>query len=170
MTKEKKETLGYLLLVACAMIATWYISTYHFQLMLIQGESMWPTYHSGAFVIIDKHRTVYKTGQIIAFKCEKLDSVLVKRVVAMPGDIVGIDKGVLLVNGVECEYFRGCHFDYVGVLENNVFLGCDEYFVIGDNISESIDSRYEEVGIIRDTDIIGGIIDFQEKSLFHENE
>ena len=39
-----------------------------------------------------------------------------------------------------------------------VVFGKDEYFVLGDNIDNSIDSRFSEIGIIKKEEIKGKII------------
>lgn len=57
------------------------ISRYYFQLMMIQGDSMEPNYHSGEIVILDKRRVnEYQEDDVIAFYCESLESILVKRI------------------------------------------------------------------------------------------
>ena len=40
-----------------------------------------------------------------------------------------------------------------GILENEIYLGNDEYIALGDNINNSIDSRNESVGIVFKNDI-----------------
>lgn len=55
----------------------------------------------------------------------------------------------------------GFAFKFAGLLSNEISLGEDEYIVIGDNTEESIDSRYVEVGIICESDIIGRVVVFR---------
>lgn len=130
-----------------------------FQLMLIQGDSMLPTYHHLQLVLLDKRGNEYEQGDVIAFQCDELSSVLVKRIIAGPGDETVIRGGTLFVNGNVSESFseEGI-FAYAGLLSQAITLTDEQYLVIGDNISESKDSRYPEVGIVDDRDIIGRII------------
>ena len=47
--------------------------------------------------------------------------------------------------------------EYAGIAENPIHLQDNEYFVLGDNYQQSIDSRYEEIGCIHFEDILGKI-------------
>lgn len=120
---------------------------------------MWPSYHNMQLVILDKHSENYDYDDVIAFRCEGLDSILVKRIAACPGDTVGIEDGTLFVNGRKSMIFLADGaFDYSGIAEDALKLGEDCYFVIGDNIPESKDSRYAEVGCVKTTDIVGEVL------------
>ena len=77
-------------LVAIVILLAFLCSRYWFQLMLIQGESMAPTYHNLQLVVLDKRGEAYEPGEVIAFSCDGLNAVLVKRVVAGPGDTAQI--------------------------------------------------------------------------------
>lgn len=160
--KQKNKKLPALALrlgsVGLAVIAAAYISAAHFRLMLIQGSSMEPSYHNFQLVVLDRHSRSCHRGDVIAFRCRGLSAVLVKRVAAEEGDRVQICEGTLLVNGEPSPLYAEGSFEYGGILESPVVLGGGEYIVIGDNISESKDSRYEAVGIVRAEDIIGRVI------------
>ncbi len=136
-----------------------FISRNFFQLMLIQGKSMEPTLHDLQFVIIDKtaKNKGFIPGDIIAFESIKPDMVIVKRIAATPGQTVQMIDKTLYVNGIPSELYDAGIFEYAGLLENELKLGEDEYIVIGDNIQESKDSRYDEIGIVKGSSIIGKI-------------
>ena len=148
-----------ILLAIFVLLAAFYISLNFYQFMLIQGESMVPAYHNLQLVILDKHTDDYTYGDVIAFRCEGLNAVLVKRIVACPGDSVIIREGILYVNGEVSTIFPSdCQFDYAGIAETEMELDTEQYFVIGDNIGESKDSRYQEVGRVDEMTILGEII------------
>lgn len=155
----KNKYVFRLLAVILVIGAAWLISANFYQFMLIQGNSMQPSYRNMQLVILDKHSKDYDYGDVIAFHCEELEGVLVKRIVACPGDRVEIEDGTLYVNGEKSRVFPGeAVFGYSGLAEEEMKLteGC--YFVIGDNIPESKDSRYTEVGCVDRSDIIGEIL------------
>ena len=78
------------LAVVLIAAAAWYISGHWFQLMVITGDSMSPTYHSGQFTAIDRHDRSFGEGDVVALRCENLHAILVKRIAAGPGDTVVI--------------------------------------------------------------------------------
>ncbi len=148
------------LLVAAGVIAiAACCSHFWFQLMLIQGDSMAPSYHNLQLTILDKRGASPERGEVIAFRCKALSAVLVKRVAAVPGDTVVIDGGTLYINGEISAFFpeKGA-FDDAGMLSSPLKLRDGEYIVIGDNIVQSKDSRCPEIGIVREEHIIGKVI------------
>lgn len=159
LTKNNAGKFSYIVLIAGMLALTYYISKDWYQLSLIRGESMNPAFRDMQFVIIDKHSDVYTYGDVIVFRCSELDSVLIKRVVACPGDQVEIRDETLYINDVISSVFsQEGVFEYAGIAENSVCLEDGEYFVIGDNLEQSKDSRYAEVGCVRADDIIGRVI------------
>lgn len=81
-----------------------------------------------------------KRGDILLFKSEELEETLIKRVIGLPGDSITIDKGVVIINGeiLEEDYVENNEFNYDG--EFTVPIG--KYFFLGDNRSNSKDSRF----------------------------
>ena len=93
-----------------------------------------------------------KYGDIVIVEpYEESHRKLIKRLVGMPGDTIEIKNGLLYRNG---EYVEENYLDeeYVSNFEKNnnirfnrkiekIELGEDEYYVLGDNRPESIDSR-----------------------------
>lgn len=157
---RKRLSKVWLGVLVCSIITlSYYISANWYQLSLVRGESMSPAYHNLQFVIIDRHSGDYTYGDVIAFRCDNLNSVLIKRIAACPGDMVLIRDGTLYVNDEISSIYGGEHiFEYAGIAREPLYLGEDQYFVIGDNIGESKDSRYDEVGCIDMDDIIGRVI------------
>lgn len=124
---------------------------------------MLPSYHNLQMVFVDKRVDRYRRGDVVAFYCEGLDErriVLVKRLVAVPGDTVQITEGTLLVNGRVSEWFPNREmFNDPGIAAELIRLDEDAYFVIGDNITESKDSRHESIGVISMEQLIGKVCD-----------
>lgn len=148
-----------LIFVFIILLITYYISQNHFQLMLIQGSSMEPEYHNMQLVFIEKDYDIdeLQVGDVIAFRCDKLNTVLVKRIAAVPGQEVVIKDKTLWINESPSMYYEEGVFEYAGRLAEVKYLEEDEFVVIGDNVLESKDSRYEEIGNVRFDRILGVI-------------
>lgn len=163
---EHNIFVRYFIISAGILVICAYISKNYYQLILIQGKSMEPTYNEYQLTHVKKKYTEVKRGDVVLFKCAPLDNMsLIKRVVAVPGDTVYISGGILYING--CNYneltdtseksgnFRYGNIEYAGTAACPIELKEGEYFVIGDNYKYSKDSRYEEIGIVYEADIIG---------------
>ena len=74
----------------------------------------------------------------------------------MPGETVEItDDGTILINGKVLEENYGYGETRPQERIGQIVLGDDEYFVLGDNREVSLDSRYNEVGNVPRSIIIG---------------
>lgn len=150
-----------LIYIPAIITAAYFVSTNWYQVSLICGESMNPAYHDKQFALIDRHSDSYTYGDVVAFRCEKLDAVLVKRIVACPGDQIIIRDGTLYVNNDVSQIFmQDGIFKYSGLASDMIYLEKGQYFLIGDNLEESKDSRYKEVGTVNVEDIVGKIIPY----------
>ena len=113
---------------------------------------MIPTLKDGNVIFIKKYNLDLEYGDIIVAK--KSRKTIIKRIVGIPGDKIEID-GNLYVNGsIRNEY----SIDNKGEVEYPIILNTDEYFVLGDNLEQSKDSRTNEIGIIHKSEIIGKMI------------
>lgn len=145
--------------ISAIIASAYYISSNWYQVSLIHGDSMMPAYHNMQLVLIDRHSEPFTYGDVITFYCENLDAALVKRIAACPGDRVIVKDGTLYVNDAVSRVFpQEGTFEYSGITSEQICLGDDQYFVIGDNLKKSKDSRYKEVGVVNSEDILGKII------------
>ena len=145
-----------LLTVAVLFCSAFLISHFWFQFVLIQGTSMIPSYRPWQLATIYKRADTLESGDVIAFQCDSLNALLIKRIVACPGDTVQIQNGILYINGSQKQpvSIYGS-ITYAGTAQDPITLSADEYFVLGDNIEDSKDSRYPEIGCIKKKDIWG---------------
>lgn len=138
--------------VACALI-----SAFVCQLAVVSGDSMKPTYHNFEFVLVNKTDKTYKSGDVVAVKLSN-GRTIIKRIAGLPDDELQITDGRLYINSEPSASYKDVSFDYAGIASEKIKLSDNEYFVIGDNVNQSRDSRYEDVGIIEYDSIIGKVI------------
>lgn len=124
------------------------------------GSSMEPGLYNGQEIFLN--RLIYKVaspkeGDVVVFlpNGNEKSHYYVKRVVGVPGDKLYIKGGVLYVNGETVEDYFNDRIAEPGILENEITLGEDEYFLIGDNCNSSEDSRSANIGTVRKSFIIG---------------
>ena len=156
--KEILSTSVYLLVV---LLVTYLIVNYVGQRTQVVGSSMESTLSDGDNLIVDKITYRFQDPErydiiVFPFKYEK-STYYIKRIIGLPGESVRIDNnGVIYVNGeiMNENYGREVILD-PGVAKNEITLGEDEYFVIGDNRNNSTDSRDPMVSNIHRDDILG---------------
>ena len=125
------------------------------------GVSMEPGLYNGQEILINHflYKIVSpKRGDVIVFlpNGNQNTHYYVKRVVGLPGETVQIKDERLYINGVLAEEDEG--YDKMAdaeITENEITLGSDEYFVLGDNRNNSEDSRSGNIGPIKRDNIIG---------------
>ena len=149
-----RGTLYSLAVVAAAAIL---IATLWMPVLQITGASMDPTLVDGQLVVALKNDE-FDAGDITAFYYN--NKILIKRVVATPGDWVDMDPdGTVYINGRELEepYLQEKHFGDADIeLPYQVPEG--KYFVLGDHRATSVDSRHTAVGCVSQEQIVGRIL------------
>lgn len=126
-------------------------------ILRIYGKSMSGTLDSGDIVISVKSSGLEK-GNIIAFYYN--NNVLIKRVIATPGDWVDMDQGGnVYVNNVLTDepYLSEKAYGETNV-EFPYQVPEGKFFVMGDNRSVSIDSRNTSIGCVAEEQIVGKIV------------
>ncbi len=82
----------------------------------------------------------------------------IKRIIGLPGETVLIRDGTVYINGEPLDEDYGVEpiaIGNEGTAREELTLGDDEYFVLGDNRNHSADSRDPNVGLIKRGDIVG---------------
>jgi signal peptidase I len=124
----------------------------------IPSASMAPTIESGDHVLVNKlayRDAAPDRGELAVFHAPGTGEVTLKRVIGVPGDRVGLEDGVLVVNGrrqrepyadpatIDSEYF------------GPVTVRPGTVFVLGDNRADSVDSR--DFGAVPTDRLIGRV-------------
>ena len=147
------NTIGTLVVVAAAAIL---VANLWLPILQVTGTSMSPTLQEGQVLMASKGHD-FKTGDVIAFYYN--NKILVKRVIAMPGDWVNISEdGTVYVNDIAIDepYLKekalgDCNIELpYQVPESKIF-------VMGDNRSVSLDSRNTAIGCISEEQVVGRI-------------
>ena len=148
-----KSTVYTLITVAAIAVL---VATLWLPVLQIYGSSMTPTLENGD-IIFSVKTADFEQGDIIAFYYN--NKILVKRVIAEPGDWVNMDaEGTVYVNGemLDEPYLTEKSFGETDItLPYQVPDG--KIFVMGDHRSTSVDSRHTAVGCITEEYIVGKI-------------
>ena len=133
----------------------------------VDGRSMYPTLKDGEFGFTNVGGVLLngvKRGDIVVVTMKEKGQKThwVKRVIGMPGDTISCVNDIVFINGkvldetqyIDPDYRQSCvdQFGYFNKVPNanntdvqdfeEVKLGDDEYYVMGDNRPYSKDSRY----------------------------
>lgn len=144
---------------------------------LVNGQSMDSTLKDGDFIIINRNSYMFSSpsrGDIIVFRSDFDEEVkssifkkiltgeyndkknLVKRVIGVGGDKIKIHNKRVYVNDklIDEKYLNKENINNTEG-EMDIVVPKGKVFVLGDNREVSLDSRYESVGFINVSDIVG---------------
>ncbi|MFA5459561.1 MAG: signal peptidase I [Bacilli bacterium] len=149
-----KDMFGYIIIIMIIILLRVYVLT----TTEIVGDSMEPNLTSGNIILtnqITRRFTELKRFQVIVFKYDN-PRYLIKRIIGLPGDHIAYIDNQLYINNKPIKEdfnFQGyiTNFDIKDL--NYDIIPDNNYFVLGDNRHNSLDSR--TIGLISKDKIIG---------------
>lgn len=139
--------------------------------VVVSGNSMSPLLNSEDIVLMNQIALDWGKPErfdVVVFQRED-QKKNIKRIIGLPGETVQIQNGQVWINGQLLEEEkRKVEVDgeiieeekkiaLAGLAENPIELGEDEYFLLGDNRDSSEDSRFANVGNVKEAQIIGKV-------------
>ena len=148
-----RSTLNSLVVVAALAVL---VATLWMPVLQIYGTSMTPTLAEGQIVVSVKG-SEFEQGDLVAFYLG--NKLLVKRVIAGPGDFINIKAdGTVYVNGRQLDEpyisekaLGECDLEFPFQVPES------RYFLMGDHREVSVDSRSSVVGCVAEEQIVGRI-------------
>lgn len=152
-----KELYEWSQAICFAVIFALIINQFLFSIVQVEGLSMYPTLDNKEKLIVGKLLYTPENGDIVIIKSSALNKYIVKRVIALPGQVLDINPqtGEVSVDGkvldepyiFENLHSSGARYEYpLTVPEKSVF-------VMGDNRNNSQDSR--SIGVIPYSELVG---------------
>ncbi|MFA6522446.1 MAG: signal peptidase I [Patescibacteria group bacterium] len=139
------EVLQILVIAAAIIIPIRYFVVKPF---VVLGASMEPNFYNDEYLIIDElsyRLRAIDRGEVVVFAPPTSPSQFyIKRVIGLPGETVEIADGTITIKNAEHPNGFTLTEEYISEYTHgreSVVLGEDEYYVLGDNRDESLDSR-----------------------------
>lgn len=159
-TNVKKEVRDWVVSIAVALLAVLLIRTFLFTVIKVEGPSMNDTLWQGDRLIVtiaDMKIMGPQRFDVVITHFPNSEKRYVKRVIALPGETLEIRDGVTYIDGQPLEELFVTHRSTGDFGPYTVPEG--QYMVLGDNRSNSHDSRSDDVGPV-DKDMIIGKVRF----------
>ncbi len=163
-----KEAIRWAIEIGIVIFSAFLIVYFFISRVVMLGGSMENTLTNGQEVIVNKAAYLVLSPSrydVIAFyqtdeeKTTEDDLITFRRVIGLPGERVQIKEGAVYINGEKLnEKYDITPMESGGLAGNEIVLGEEEYFVLGDNRNDSEDSRFRSFGNVMKENIIGRAI------------
>ena len=154
-----KGLIEWVAILGLALLLALVARNYLFRITMVSGYSMEPTLTHGDILVLNRFTYLFNdpgVGDIVAFPDPQNPSdFLIKRVIAVSGDLVEIQNQTILVNG---EALVAPAFDeplFGSALNLPMVVAEGHLFVLGDNRNHSRDSRCVSVGALPKEAMLG---------------
>jgi signal peptidase I len=151
-------------LAGLGMVSYQLITHFVFQSVRVSGQSMVPTLKNSDSYWLNRFaylRSEPRRCDIVALKDPQDNTLVVKRIIALPGQSVYLNHGKVFVDSqlLDEPYLPGKTMTFAYEKNESEFfvMGRDEFFVLGDNRDNSTDSR--AFGPVPRRNILGKVMD-----------
>lgn len=124
-------------IIMMVVIAFLLFFNFNYTIVMVVGPSMEPSYQDSNLLLGQRHYQYLQRFDVVVIYSDVAKKTLIKRVIGLPGETVEYKDGYLYINGdmVEDRYNYGGTNDFCITLDN------DYYYCLGDNRTNSADSR-----------------------------
>lgn len=173
------KILRVVLYIGIGLLAGFFLRTFIAEVVVIDGDSMYPTLVNGDKHILNKVGKIDRYDVVVFHRTK--DEDYIKRIIGLPSDTVSMKDDQLSINGkkVKEEYLTKSGFidaleDVYGQLRftddfdvstatqgEHKTIPEGQYLVLGDNRLRSSDSRM--IGLVKESQIVGKLFFYDEK-------
>jgi len=156
----KQEIMEWVKTILISLVIALIITTF-VKPTIVKNHSMSHTLEENDFLMINRllyRRSEPHDGDIIVFKSPLTtatgqEKLLIKRIIALPGDEIVINEGQVYING---ELLKEPYLEDGYTLGDiSMVVPEGKLFVMGDNRNNSLDSRDQMLGLVDEEDIVG---------------
>ena len=164
-----KEIVEWIKALVIAVVLVFLIRQFLFSPFIVDGPSMQPNFETGERLIVNKILYTIrepKFGEVVVFDVPEQGRKFIKRVIGVPGDKIRLEGDDLYINdkkidepyikeAVEAAHAEGMLYNEKGATSDvaEVVVPEDTIFALGDNRSDSTDSRV--IGFVSDKEVVG---------------
>lgn len=159
MESTKSAVREFVLFIVLALAIVVPFRIFVAQPFIVHGESMFPTFHEGEYLIVDQLSYRFgdpSRGDVVVFEAPTDNTQFyIKRIIGLPGETVSVSGEQVIIENAEGSFVLEDGAPQPDLPQANVrrVLGAGEYFVMGDNRDHSYDSR--EWGALKERKIMG---------------
>ncbi len=150
LTEFLKDSFKYFLVVVVVFFIVLFVATFH----QVIGPSMEPHLKEGDVLLLDKlSYRFFKPSRNDIVVITQDSKNMIKRIIGLPGETISYKDNILYIDG---KAYEEVNIEVATADFDQVSLGEDEYFVMGDNRINSSDSR--DFGPVSKEHIIGRVV------------
>ncbi|OME83187.1 signal peptidase I [Paenibacillus sp. FSL A5-0031] len=164
-----KEVVEWIKALVIAVVLVFLIRQFLFSPFIVDGPSMKPNFETGERLIVNKILYTIrepKFGEVVVFDVPEQGRKFIKRVIGVPGDKIRLEGDDLYINdkkidepylkeAVAAAHAEGKLYNEKGINSDvsEITVPEDTIFALGDNRSDSTDSRV--IGFVSDKEVVG---------------